>query len=328
MGPVALAQVLRPLLDKLNYDDYPNLIVGLKSGDDAAVYRINDQLAVIQTVDFFTPIVDDPYTYGAIAAANSMSDVYAMGGEVILALNLAALPEDLPREMMTDIFRGGADKVAEAGGVIAGGHTITDDEPKYGLAVMGFVHPDKVVTKKGARPGDLLLLTKPLGGGIVVTAARADRAEPAHLQEAIEAMLRLNRRASQLMQEVGVNAATDITGFALLGHALEMAQSSRVQLRFVAADIPIFSGALEYARQKLVTGGAGHNRRYTESKVQFGPAVSAEMDEVLHDPQTSGGLLISLPRSRAEQLTALLTANHQPCWLVGEVLEGEGIEVV
>ena len=219
MGPEALAQVLRPLQNMFRAEDYPELLVGLEISDDAAVYKINDEVAVIQTLDFFPPVVDDPYDYGAIAAANAMSDVYAMGGEVVLALNICGFPPDLPPDVVTEILRGGAEKVAEAGGIIAGGHTLDDKEPKYGLAVMGFVHPDCVAAKAGARPGDVLILTKPLGVGIITTALKGQVAEPGHVEAAVESMKKLNRRAARLMQSVGVNACTDVTGFALLGHA-------------------------------------------------------------------------------------------------------------
>jgi len=328
MGPEALAQVLRPLGEILDERKHPDLLVGLRSGDDAAVYRLNDQQALILTTDFFTPIVDDPYTFGAIAAANAMSDVYAMGGQVLLALNIAAFPANLPTKILSDIFRGGADKVAEGGGIIAGGHTITDEEPKYGLAVTGLVHPERVVTRAGARRGDILVLTKPLGVGIIATALRAGAAKPQDLEEAVESMLALNRTAAQLMQEVGVSGATDITGFALLGHAYEVCANSGVGMGFLAEHIPVFTGALEYAAQGYITGGAGRNRRYLRGKVRFDRQIGKELEEILHDPQTSGGLLIALQVSRLEALVNLFTENGQGCWLIGEVTEGQGIEIV
>ena len=213
MAPQALAHVLRPLRDLFHAEDYPSLLVGLNVADDAAIYQINEEVAVIQTLDFFTPVVDDPYDYGAIAAANACSDVYAMGGEVVLALNICGFPTTLPPTTISEILRGGAEKVKEAGGVIAGGHTIDDDEPKYGLAVMGLVHPQRILTKGGGQPGDTLLLTKPLGVGIITTAFKADAADPAHLATAVTSMKRLNRRAAQLLREVGLHACTDITGF-------------------------------------------------------------------------------------------------------------------
>jgi selenide,water dikinase len=309
-------------------EDYPDLLVGLEMADDAAVYRLNDELAVIQTLDFFTPIVDDPYEYGAIAAANAMSEVYAMGGEVVLALNIAAFPPKLPAEVVAEILRGGAEKVAEAGGVIAGGHTIDDEEPKYGLVAMGFVHPDQITTKAGARPGDVLVLTKPLGVGIITTAAKGDVADPAHLRQAVENMLTLNRKAARLMQQVGVRAATDITGFGLLGHSAEMAEKSGVGLRFFVDKLPFLDGALEYADGWLFPGGACRNQEFYVPGVRFAPGVSEEMQMLLFTPETSGGLLISLPPEEWEQLRALCDVENQPYWVVGEVVEGERIEVL
>src|SRR4051812_10113301 len=224
MGPGTLAQVLRPL----TMLSHPNLLVGLQTSDDAAVYKLSDDLALIQTVDFFPPVVDDPYTYGGIAAANAMSDIYAMGGEVTLGLNIAAWPENLPSEMLGRIFAGGAAKMAEVGAVIAGGHTVTDAEPKYGICVTGTIHPDRILTKAGAQAGDRVYLTKPIGTGIVLTALKREAVAEEHLAETVASMLKLNRQASQLAQEVGVNACTDVTGFSLVGHAAEMAEKSGV----------------------------------------------------------------------------------------------------
>ena len=320
--------MLRPLQNLFRPEDHPDLLVGLEVADDAAVYRINDELAVIQTLDFFTPIVDDPYEYGAIAAANAMSDVYAMGGQVVLALNIAAFPPNLPAEILAEILRGGAEKVAEAGGVIAGGHTIDDEEPKYGLVAMGFVHPERITTKAGARPGDVLVLTKPLGVGIITTAAKGDVADPAHLRDAIENMLRLNREAARLMQQVDVHAATDVTGFALLGHSCEMAEKSGVGLRFFVDELPFLDGALEYADQWLFPGGACRNQEFYAPHVRFAPRISEEVQMLLFTPETSGGLLIALPPAEGQRLRALCQAEGQPSWLVGEAVEGEGVEVV
>jgi len=241
------------LEDMFRAEQYPNLLVGLEMSDDAAVYRINDEVAVIQTIDFFTPVVDDPYDYGAIAAANAMSDVYAMGGEVVLALNVCGFPPDLPPEIVSEILRGGAEKVAEAGGVLAGGHTIDAQEPTYGLSVMGLIHPDRVWTKGGAHPGDVLVLTKPLGVGIVTTALKGEVANPAHVAAAVESMKKLNRDAARLIQQVNANACTDITGFALLGHGYEMAKKGGVRLRFHFDQIAFVEGAIEYADDWLLS---------------------------------------------------------------------------
>jgi len=327
MGPEALAQVLRPLQNLFRADQYPNLLVGLEVSDDAAVYKINDGVAVIQTLDFFPPIVDDPYDYGAIAAANAMSDVYAMGGEVVLALNICGFPRDLPAEVVSDILRGGAEKVAEAGGILAGGHTLDDKEPKYGLAVMGFVHPDRVLTKAGTRPGDVLLLTKPLGVGIITTALKGEVADPSHVEGAVSSMKKLNREAARLVQSVGVNACTDITGFALLGHGYEMAEKSGVRLRFYVEQLPFLEGARQYADDWLFPGGTCNNERAYEHAVRFEPGISEEMQQLLYTPETSGGLLIAVPPERLETLTALFADGGHPCWVIGEVVEGEGIEV-
>ena len=309
--------------------DYPDLLVGLSQADDAAVYRISDEVAIVQTVDFFTPVVDAPYQYGAIAAANAMSDVYAMGGEVILALNVAAFPPKLPGEILAEIFRGGADKVKEAGGVIAGGHTVDDDEPKYGLCVTGVVHPDKVRTKGGARPGDALVLTKPLGVGIVTTAGKGGVAQAAHLDAAIEQMAQLNRRASQALQTLpdGIHAVTDVTGFALLGHGSEMAEQSPALLHFQLARLPFVAGALEYADQWLFPAGTCRNEDYYGHLVRFGPGVSEEVQQLLYTPETSGGLLIAVAPERLADLEAAFRAAGQSYWVVGDAAEGLGIRV-
>ncbi len=231
--------MLRPLQGMFDPADYPDLLVGLGAPDDAAVYRLDDARALIITTDFFTPIVDDPYQYGAIAAANALSDVYAMGGQPLVALNIAALPPDLPPDMMAQIILGMAEKVREAGAVIAGGHTIQDKEPKVGLAVIGLGHPDHLLTKAGARPGDVLILTKPLGTGCITTAAKNDKADAAHVAEAIRWMVQLNRDGAEVAVELGVRAATDITGFGFMGHATEMAEASGVTLRLQWNGIPL-----------------------------------------------------------------------------------------
>jgi len=251
MGPAALAQVLRSLTLPTN----PNLLIGLDIKDDAAVYRIADDLALVQTVDFFPPIVDDPYVFGAIAAANALSDVYAMGGRPILALAIAGFPEDLPAATISAILQGGADKVAEAGAVVAGGHTLIDQEPKYGLCVTGLIHPDQVTAKARAQPGDLLLLTKPLGTGVITTAHKRGLVAEQHLQAAIDSMVKLNRRAAELASSVGLRSATDITGYGLLGHADELARNSGVALQIVLEQVPLLPGAYEYAQQGIFPGG-------------------------------------------------------------------------
>jgi selenide,water dikinase len=301
--------------------------VGLASPDDAAVYRISDSQALIFTTDFFTPVVDDPYTYGAIAAANAMSDVYAMGGQVLLALSIAAFPPKLPAAILGEILRGAAEKVAEAGGVIAGGHTIDDEEPKFGLAVMGIVHPDRVGRKTGARAGDILMLTKPLGVGIITTAAKGDVAEPAHLDAAVESMLALNRQAAELIQQIDFHALTDITGFALLGHACEMATSGSGRFRFFLDQLPFLPGAKEYAEQWLFPGGSCNNQRSYEQQVTFRD-LEEEMEMLLWTPETSGGLLVALPPEQADRLEVLCRAAGQGLWRIGDVIDGQGVEVI
>src|SRR5262245_30197764 len=273
MGPAALAQVLR----SLTLPSHPDLLVGLDVSDDAAVYRLTDELALVQTVDFFPPIVDDPYTFGAIAAANALSDVYAMGGRPILALAIAGFPEDLAPQIIKAILQGGADKVAEAGAVVAGGHTVIDPEPKYGLCVTGLVHPDRITAKACAQPGDLLLLTKPLGTGVITTAHKRGVVAEQYLQTAIDSMVKLNRRAAELAGSVGLHSATDITGYGLLGHAEELAHNSGVALRIVLEQVPLLPGAHEYAHQGIFPGGLGRNRDYLlgAGSVRLAPGLEA-----------------------------------------------------
>jgi selenide,water dikinase len=319
-----LADVLRHFPD---LEGGADLLVGLAAPDDAAVYRLNDTQAVVLTVDFFGPLVDDPYDWGAIAAANAMSDVYAMGGEVLLALNVAAFPETLPTETIGLVLRGGAEKVAEAGGVIAGGHTIRDDEPKYGLCVLGTVAPDRILTKGGAQPGDLLFLTKPLGTGLVATAAMRDEAAPDDLAAAVAGMKRLNRDASRIAREAA-HALTDVTGFSLLGHGCEMARASGCALRIVAPAVPLLDGALGSAGRGVSTGGAERNRAHFAPGVRIDAGVSEAMRGVLWDPQTSGGLLVAASLEQAAGMQRRFESAGEPLWAIGEVVAGEGVEVV
>jgi selenide, water dikinase len=309
-------------------DSYPSLLVGLGSVDDAAVYRLNDQQALVQTTDFFTPIVDTPYEYGAIAAANAMSDVYAMGGEVLFALNIAAFPPDLPAELLREILRGGAEMVRSVGAAIAGGHTIQDKEPKYGLVVTGMVHPDEILTKGGARPGDVLVLTKPLGTGTITTAVKRGAVEQAHLDEAIASMMRLNRIASQAALESGVRAATDISGFGLLGHASEMTRAGGVRFRIRFDALPWLPGARQYAEAWIFAGGAYNNHAFYNPQVTYARSVTDWEEMLLHDPQTSGGLLLAVPRERLPAFKSFCAERGQATWVIGDVAEGEGIEIV
>jgi selenide,water dikinase len=319
---------MRPLQNLFPRERFPDLLVGMDDGDDAAVYRIDDDLALIFTLDFFTPIVDEPYDFGAIAAANSMSDVYAMGGDVRLCLNISCFPKDMPTDVIAEILKGGADKVIEAGGILSGGHTINDDEPKYGLAVVGFVHPKRYLTKTGARAGDRLVLTKPLGVGIVTTALKAGAAEAGHVAEATDWMKRLNKPASAILCEAGVSALTDVTGFALVGHALEIAEHSGVRLRFSVDRLPFLGGAHVYADQWLFPGGTSTNRAAYADRVEFGDGIPDETRELLFTPETSGGLLAAVPADRLDRVVALFAETGEPLWVVGEVTEGRGIEVL
>jgi selenide,water dikinase len=324
MAPDALAQVLRPLSAMFPQEQFPQLLVGLgERADDAAVYRVSDELALIATLDFFTPIVDDPYQYGAIAAANAMSDVYAMGGQVALALNVSCLSKCLPQEIITEIFRGGADKVAEAGGVLVGGHSVDDQEPKYGLVALGFVHPQRVLAKAGAQPGDVLMLTKPLGVGIITTAAKADEAEAAHVDAAVASMLTLNKTAAALLQDVGVHACTDITGFALLGHGCEVAEKSGVTLQIRAGAVPFLPGARDYAEKWLFPGGTGRNKKYFAPRIRVDGEVAEEVVQLLYTPETSGGLLFAVAADRADRMRQAFENAAAPLWTIGEVVPAE-----
>jgi selenide,water dikinase len=295
------------------------LIAGLTPPDDGAVYRVSDDLAIIGTLDFFPPLVDDPRTFGEIAAANAVSDVFAMGGRVLFALSIAAFPEDLPRDVLAEIFAGASDKVREAGGTLAGGHTIRDPEPKYGLAVIGAAHPDRLLRKGGARPGDILLLTKRLGTGILVSGQRQGRTTEADLQGAIEQMRTLNRAASEILLKRGVTAATDVTGFGLLGHGLEMARASGTRFVFDAAALPALPGGLELARAGVETGGAAHNRRFVAPAFTLAEGVAPELVTLAHDPQTSGGLLAAVPKNRLKGVEAALDHVAVAHWRVGHV---------
>ncbi|MCB0115293.1 MAG: selenide, water dikinase SelD [Caldilineaceae bacterium] len=323
-----MAQVLRPLeAQRRGYHD-PNLLVGLDAPDDAAVYRISEETATILTTDFFTPIVDDPYDFGAIAAANAMSDVYAMGGEVLHALNVAALPCDLPKDVVCEILRGGAEKVAEAGSIIVGGHTVDSPEPIYGLVVLGSVNPKQIYTKQGARPGDVLFLTKPLGVGLVTTALKADLAPEASIAEAVTSMARLNRAASVAMRRVHAHAATDITGFSLLGHGYEMAEASGVALRFFVDALPFVNGVIALADEWLFPAGAYANEAAYATHVRFADSISPAMRSLLFTPETSGGLLIAMAPASATDFELHCATLEQPCHQVGVVVAGGGIEVI
>lgn len=307
------------------------LLVGPETSDDAGVYLLDQERALIQTIDFFTPIVDDPYLFGQIAAANALSDVYAMGGMPLTAMNVVCFPSrKLDLGILREILRGGADKVLEAGAVVVGGHTVEDPEPKYGLAVTGIVHPDKLMTNARAQPGEVLILTKPLGSGIISTAIKAGMAGPKAVQTATAAMAALNRAAAEVALKLGVRSCTDVTGFGLLGHAAEMALASSVGLRFWLEAVPVYPQALELAAMGLVPGGAYANRSFLADRVSFAGDVNEAEQDLLFDPQTSGGLLFTVPAGREEECLNRLRERGVLAAVVGEVVaEPAGrIEVV
>lgn len=298
---------MRQVLNKLPRVEHPDLLVGVNTVDDAGVFRLSDDLALVQTVDFFTPIVDDPYTYGAIAVANSLSDVYAMGGEPVTALNIVCYPKSLVGpEMLTEILRGGHDKATEAGCLIVGGHSVEDTEMKYGLAVTGKINPAKILTNAGVKPGDALVLTKPLGTGIISTAFKLGTISDETYRAATETMLTLNKTASELAVKFGANACTDITGFGLFGHAWGMARASQSELVFKAEAIPLLPDALRYANEGFLTKGDRTNREYVGEGIRYIGEIAEDLLRVCFDPQTSGGLLISLPAENSDALVAQL----------------------
>jgi selenide,water dikinase len=319
--------VLRPIQNLFDPAGYPDLLIGLGDPDDAAVWRLDEERALVVTTDFFTPVVDEAYDYGAIAAANALSDVYAMGGQPFLALNIAALPPDLPEELISEILRGGAETARQAGVVIAGGHTIQDKEPKYGLVVIGFVHPEQMLTKGGLRAGDRLVLSKPLGFGVTTTALKRGQADPADVAEAVGWMKRLNRGAAELAVDFGLHGGTDITGYSLLGHAAEMAAASSVGLHIQYSRIPFLSGARKYAEEWTFPGGASDNALFFREQVHFAESLDEASRMLLFDPQTSGGLMLGVPAGKLEALLKRAAETGQELWQVGEVVAGAGIEV-
>ena len=302
---------------------HPNLLVGFDHLDDAGVYRLTEDIALVQTTDFFTPIVDDPFSFGQIAAANALSDVYAMGGRPLTAMNMVAFPiEKMNGSILREILRGGYSKIHEAGAIIVGGHSIDDTEIKYGLSVTGIVHPDKILTNARARPGDRLVLTKPLGTGIIGTALKGEMASQEAVKKITESMTTLNHVACEVMVEVGVNACTDITGFGFLGHAMEMAIASDVGIAIKSQSVPIFPEAEEYATMGLVPGGTARNREFCSCRVEISGDISNEKMDILYDAQTSGGLLISVKGEKAQRLLEQLHAKGvQPAAIIGEVIE-------
>ncbi len=307
----------------------PNLMVGFEGSEDAGVYRLTDSLALVETVDFFTPIVDDPYAFGEIAAANAFSDVYAMGGRPLLAMNIVCFPVGkLDLGVLREILKGGLSKIEEAGAVLVGGHSVEDDELKYGLSVTGIVHPEKVVRNSTAEPGDSLVLTKPIGTGIINTAIKADLADPEDVSRAVEVMKTLNKVASEVMVEVGVSACTDVTGFGLLGHASEMAKASGVRIKLYPDAVPVLSGTYKYANMGLVPAGTSRNKEFYMDFLVFESSLEDIMLDILFDPQTSGGLLISVPSSKLDALSNRLVERGSSAFVVGEVVEGKAGVVI
>ncbi len=322
--------MLRPVQEQFDGQAPAALLVGLSDPDDAAVWLVDEHRALVATTDFFTPVLDDPYDYGAVAAANSLSDAYAMGAQPFLALNIAGLPPQLPAWAAREIFRGGAEKAAEAGVFIAGGHTIQDEEPKYGLVVLAWADPQRLLTKAAVRPGDRLVLTKPLGIGCITTALKRQKAHPQDVAEATAWMLRLNRGAMQAALQAGLRAATDVTGFSLLGHAWEMAEASGLILRLAWEQIPILDAARKYAHTLFsFAGGAFDNREFFGPRVAFRRSLAEADQMLLFDPQTSGGLLLAVPADRWEAFRQAAQALALPYWLIGEALAGPPrVEVV
>ena len=324
MGPGVLSHVLSKL-PKCKED--PNLLIGFDSADDAAVYKVSDDVGVIQTVDFFPPMVEDPYTFGKIAATNALSDVYAMGGEVKTAMNIVCFPQSWDINMLGEILRGGSEKVIEAGGVLVGGHSINDVDVKYGLSVMGTVHPDKIYANNGGHPGDKLIITKKLGVGIISTAHRVGEATQEAMDQAIESMTSLNKYAAQCCKKYDIHGCTDITGFGFLGHLHEMVDG-KLSCKVYADQLPVFPEALEYADEFLLTAVAQQNRNHVGRHVQFDEDISFAMQEVMFDPQSSGGLLIVLPAEQAESLLADIRALGVPSAIVGEMMEPGRKEII
>ena len=310
-------------LEKLPPITDPRVLVGINTADDAGVIKINDDMALVHTVDFFTPIVDDPYLYGQIAAANSLSDVYAMGGQPFSALNIVGFPKDIfPLEVLAELLAGGNDKAAEAGIPIIGGHTISDEEMKYGLAVTGFVHPQKIIRNVGAKPGDVLILTKPIGTGTITTQLKAGKGSDELEKKVSQIMAQLNREAAVACQKIGVNACTDITGFGLMGHAFEMASASHVSFKLYWDNIPIIPEAFYAAKNNFVPGGTKSNQLYLGAYAELGHRIGKVEQSILFDPQTSGGLLISLNEKKSKQLLDELVTSGVNSAIIGEVIAG------
>lgn len=325
MGPKALAQVLR----RVNFPADPEkLLIGLDKADDAAVYRLTDDIALIQTLDFFTPVVDDPYLFGQIAAANALSDVYAMGGDPILAMNIVGFPSCLEAEILSQILQGGADKVKEAGASLCGGHTVVDEEPKYGLSVTGTVDPDKLLSNSGIKEGDLILLTKALGTGVMVSAIKGGFTKSDESNPAVKSMLTLNNTALKYFDQYQINACTDVTGFGLIGHLLEMSENSSLEITIEAPEIPIFEGVRDFAESGLLPAGAYKNRDNYEEFVSESGKRDQTLYELMYDPQTSGGLLISVAEEDAAELLIDLYGEGMDVAVIAKAKKGQkGVKI-
>jgi len=328
MSAEALAHVLRPLQNLFRATDYPDLLIGLGVPDDAAVWRLDDERALVITTDFFAPIVDDPYDYGAIAAANALSDVYAMGAKPFLTLNIAGMPGNLPGEIVSEIIRGGAEKIKEAGAVVAGGHTVQDDEPKFGLVAVGMCNYDRMMTKGGGKSGDVLVLSKPIGTGVTSTALKRGTADADDIKQAVDWMARLNGPAADLALEFGVRGATDITGFSLLGHGMEMADASGGALRLHLPSIPFLAGARRYAEGGNFPGGSADNQLYFGERVRFSDTIDEYNQMLLFDAQTSGGLLLSIEERKLDAFLQRCREESVYAWPIGRVEDGAGITVL
>lgn len=312
---------LSNLLCGVDIEKNENVLVGIENFDDAGVYKISDELALVTTVDFFTPIVDDPYTFGQIAAANALSDVYAMGGKPITALNLLSFPEGvLDKKVAKEIIRGGLERIHAAGAVLMGGHTVKDPELKYGLCVTGTVHPDQVMTNSGAKPGDVLVLTKPLGTGIISTALKRGAADEAALGESTAFMIRLNASAGEAAVKVGVRGCTDVTGFSFLGHLYEVLMASKLGARIQVKEVPLLYKAKEYAEKGFKPGGLNANKEFYSPNVEIKTGESKDLIDILYDPQTSGGLLICIPPAKLEKFMSILESKGENAWVVGEIV--------
>lgn len=322
------AGTLSQLLGGLPVHRDENLIVGYDTNDDACVYKVSDDLAIVQTLDFFPPIVDDPYTFGKIAAANALSDIFAMGAEAKLAMNILCVSTKMEREDVHELLRGGYEKVYEAGAVISGGHTIQGEEPKYGLSVTGFAHPEKFLKNSSAKEGDVLILTKPLGIGIITTAARADMAEKEAYKKAIENMCTLNKTARDIMMNFNVNSCTDVTGFGLLGHCCEMAEGSGKTIEIFSNSVPRLEGVHELAEMGILPEGMYRNREFAENRVYNKVGIDLATEDIFYDPQTSGGLLISVPERESSKLLSMLKDNVPCAEIVGQVLKRQEYDVI